>query len=472
MDDFKANSPEADAVRATFRPWEPPAPEAEPDSPPPEASDFAIADGIAQAAQGALRWSVGMDWMAHRVTHWEADDALERFTIARNCCLAAAKRIDNPTLRRSIASARTVNAALSLAKAAPGILTRTDEWDANPLHLNTPQGVFDLATGLRATGEGLHTQVTAVAPARMPTPRWSHFLAEIFAGDLATIEFIQRVFGYCATGSVTEQKLLFFYGTGANGKSVLVDVLRHVIGSYAINFPGEGLMAQKGETHPTIFTSLQGKRLAITSELDEGQGWAESRLKQLTGDSTLTARRMRQDFYEFPLTQKHILVANYKPRLKGDDLALARRMVLVPFTQRFDGTGRDTRLMEKLKSEAPGILQWVIDGAVKWSASGLMVSPAIAQASADYLAEFDDVANWVAECCVTDAQSSAKAAELYASFAEWKKTNGEHPPSQKNFSQRLQRKHPKQHTNVGAVFQGLRLKNAGSYSYREASSGY
>lgn len=346
--------------------------------------------------------------------------------------------------------------------------------------LNTPGGVIDLETGKMISREGLlFTQVTSVAPSEMPTPIWNKFISEVFDGNLEMIEFIQRMGGYSLTGSIKEQKLFFLHGGGANGKSVFLEVLRNLGGKYSHNLPSEALMSTRNEGHPTMFASLHGKRMAISSEIEESAHWAESRIKAMTGDETMTARFMHKDFFTFRVTHKHIIAGNFKPRLKGDDFAIVRRIVLVPFMQKFEGSRRDDKLPEKLKSEYPGILAWFIDGARKWVASGLAIPDSVANASRDYMSENNDIELWVDACCQKQAATSTSSGELYTSFAEFKKRNGENAASSKAFSQRLERLFPKKRTSRGMQFDGLRLKlmnnsdttTTGSNSYSDASRG-
>jgi putative DNA primase/helicase len=222
-------------------------------------------------------------------------------------------------------------------------------------------------------------------------------------------------------------------------------------------------MSSRSEGHPTMFAALQGKRLAISSEIEESAHWAESRIKSMTGDETLTARRMRQDFFTFNITHKHVIAGNFKPRLKGDDFAMVRRMVLVPFTQRFEGARRDKNLPEKLKREYAGILYWFIDGARKWADSGLAIPSVVTEASNEYMAEQNDLELWLAECCEQSPNLRQGVKQLYLSFSAWKQENGEHAPSVKSFSQRLERTHKKVRTRSGIAFEGIKVRLFGDF---------
>ena len=344
----------------------------------PFGSEQALAEAFAAAASNKLRWTPGLDWMVNTGSYWERDEHLTRYTTAKQVCKAAATGLDSGKLAAKICAANTSNALLSLARGSPGIVTPVGEWDKRPMLLNTPSDPIDLETGNRVGRSGLlFTQATRVAPQRIATPAWDKFISEVFGGDLEMVEFIQRMAGYSLTGSIKEQKLFFLHGSGSNGKSVFLDVLRAIGGTYSHNLPSEALMTSKHEGHPTMLASLHGKRLAISSEIEESAHWAESRIKSLTGDETLTARYMRQDFFTFAVTHKHIIAGNFKPRLKGDDYAMVRRLVLVPFAQRFEGARRDSSLPGRLRAEYPGILSWAIDGARKWAAEGLAIPSAV-----------------------------------------------------------------------------------------------
>lgn len=482
------SSPEAQAVQKAFKGrWEPyNGDDGHPDAPdydvPPDPDDVPLPFGseqqlacdFAEKASGKLRWSPGLDWMTNHGTHWERDILLDRFTVAKNICRHAAAANRDKKVKAKICAASTVNAVLTLARSNNGIVTAVNEWDAHPMILNTPDKAIDLETGKPVSRDGLlFMQTTGVAPLYMPTPVWDKFISEIFDNDLEMIEFMQRLAGYCLTGSIKEQKLFFLHGGGANGKSVFLDVLRNISGKYSHNLPSEALMTSRNEGHPTMYASLHGKRLAISSEIEESAHWAESRIKSMTGDETLTARFMHKDFFTFAMTHKHIVAGNSKPRLKGDDFAMVRRMILIPFNQKFEGARRDNNLPDKLKAEYPGILQWAIEGAVKWALSGLSIPEEVLRASREYMSENNDLDLWLADCCTQRSDATTRSSEAYASFQQWKEKQGEHPPSAKSFSQRLERHFPKKATAHGKVFSGLSVKfqaSSGS-SYADASRG-
>jgi putative DNA primase/helicase len=443
----------------------------------PFASEIDLAEQFAAQCDGRYRWTPGIDWMANTGTHWVRDDHLSRYTVAKSLCRTAASGLDKQGFAAKVCSSNTTNAVLSLARSEPNIMTRIEQWDspATVMLLNTQTGVYDLTTGKTVSRDGLlFTQITDIAPAAMQTPVWDKFISEVFAGDVEIIEFIQRMGGYCLTGSTREQKLFFLYGEGSNGKSVFLEVLRAIGGKYSHNLPSEALMTSKHERHPTTFAALQGKRLAISSEIEQTAHWAESKIKSLTGDATMTARYMRGDEFTFDITHKHILAGNSKPRLKGDDFAMVRRMVLIPFTQKFEGLQRDDYLHEKLKAEYAGILHWFIEGARKWASDGLRIPSIIKESTAEYMAQQNDIQLWIEECCTVGGGLSVGSTVAYQSYAAFKSRNGEHAESGKAFSARLEKLYPKAKTMAGMVFKGLALDPSAQQSndYERGSRGF
>lgn len=406
-------------------------------------SEDAMALDFAAMAEARYRWSPGLDWLVDDRIVWTRDTSLTRYTLAREVARSTARQALAETGKesdaRKIATAKTVNAILALAQSDPRLVVPAAAWDADLMVLNTPKGIVDLRTGvLRARGAAEYvTQAARVAPAAGPCPTWLRFLDQVFMGDRDLIEFMRRALGYSLTGDRREQVLFFWYGLGANGKSVLIDLIQWLIGEYALKLPASVLMQSKGERHPTELAQLRGKRLAVSSELDESSFFNESLIKELTGDAVLTARFMRQDFFEFAMTQKHVIVGNFKPRLKGGDPAIARRMLLVPFLASFKGKARDPKMLEKLKAEAPAILHWIVGGAADWARDGLAVPESVRAASADYLADNDDLALWMEECCDIEAGAQCKASDAYASFSAWKKARGEHAPSLTSWGSRI-----------------------------------
>jgi putative DNA primase/helicase len=262
-------------------------------------------------------------------------------------------------------------------------------------------GTIELATGADRPPNPLD-YITKVAGSSLaapgtPHPLWSAFLNRITAGNDALIGFLQRFLGYCMTGHVHEHKLVFLYGTGANGKTVFTDTVAGIFGDYAISAPIEMFLAAKFDRHPTEIARLKGARLVIAQETQKGRAWDEAKIKNLTGGDRLSARFMRGDFFDFRPTHKIMISGNTKPSLRNVDEGIRRRFLLVPFTVRIPPAERDPTLAEKLKAEWPAILRWMVDGCLEWQRVGLVVPTIIREATEEYLAEQDTLAQWVDE---------------------------------------------------------------------------
>ena len=314
----------------------------------------------------------------------------------------------------------------------------SETFDRNNYLLNTSQGVIDLRTGkMLPHSPDLHiTKMTEVAPSVERGEVFTQFLWEITDGDFELMDFLQVSLGACLSGAVESHWLLFWIGTGRNGKNTLGDLVMWIMGDYARKIPATTLMAKEHEAHPTELASLLGVRLAVSSEVEQGAFWQEAKINELTGDGTISARFMRQDFFEFERTHKHLIYGNNRPRLKTVTPALKARIKIVPFKVSFVGR-EDPELPAKLKGEAGYILQWLIDGHIKWLAAGrrLPHCDAVEAESADYFDNQSVVEMWVSERITRvpdDGRAGRgwpKAEALYRDYERWKTDRGEKPLS-------------------------------------------
>jgi len=328
---------------------------------------------------------------------------------------------------------------VSLAESEAPIAATPDAFDRDPWLFNVENGTINLQTGeLRP-----HRQtdmITKIAPvayvADADCPRWDAFLARVLP-DLEVRVVVQRYLGYCLTASVREQVLQFAYGAGANGKSVLLDVMLAIFGDYGLRAAADLVLAKHGETHPTELADLEGRRLVVVSEIEQGKAWAESLIKRITGDTTITARKMRQDFYSFAASHKLVIAANTKPTVRGTDHAIWRRMRLIPFEVTIPPAERDKDLVGKLLEEGPGILAWLVRGCLDWQRDGLGASTAIEVATEEYQHDQDVLGHWIAETCeLGEAQWSATTL-LYENYVAWCKASGRDPWTRDTMRARL-----------------------------------
>jgi P4 family phage/plasmid primase-like protien len=291
--------------------------------------------------------------------------------------------------------------------------------------------------------------------------RWKAFLSQVFCDDAELVEWIKRWCGYMLTGSTREQIFLFFYGVGANGKSVLGDMLRHILGDYARAISPETLTETKrqaGGATPDI-ADLIGARLAMSSETEDGTALAESLVKSLVAGDTMTARRLYSAPIQFTPQFKLMMLGNHKPVIRGNDYGIWRRVRMVPFNRTFRPEERDPGLLDKLKAEAPHIFAWMVEGCLEWQERGLKDVPSIVQqATAEYQEEQDVVGRWITENCILTPMAKTSSGELYQNYKTWCVDNGHRFLNAANLGRRLTERLGKSSKSHGKmVYQGIGL---------------
>jgi putative DNA primase/helicase len=288
---------------------------------------------------------------------------------------------------------------------------------------------------------------------------WSKFLDRVTDKNKDLQAYLARVSGYALTGITNEHQMWFLFGSGRNGKGVFMNTVANILGDYHRTAAIETFTVTNTEAHPTELAMLRGARLVTATETEEGRRWAESRLKTITGGDKISARFMRQDFFEFYPQFKLIISGNHKPGLRSVDEAIRARINLVPFSVLIPKDKRDPHLTEKLKAEWPGILAWMIKGCKEWQRNDLSAPSVVTNATAEYLDNEDTVSQWIDDKCDVDKQHWAPFTKLFKSWKEWADNHGEFVISVRRFRERLD---AMGHTSVKVKEvrgrQGLRLK--------------
>lgn len=372
---------------------------------------------------------------------------------------------------RKSQTARVVDAAVRLLSDQDEVRVPLAAVDSDPMlaGLNNAQAVIDLATGkVRLAGPSdFVTKCLRVSKIgeTIKATRWLQFLVQVFGDDKELIDWLHRWCGYLLTGSTQEQIMLFCYGHGANGKSIFAETLRHVLGDYGRSVPVESLCDSKrnaGGATPDL-ADLIGCRLAMSSETEDGQALAESLVKSLVAGDTISARPLYGRPVQFVPAFKLLMLGNHRPVIRGTDNGIWRRIRLLPFSRTFEPDERDPALLDKLKTEAPHILAWMVEGCLQWQRRGLADVPTvIAAQTKDYREEQDLVGQWLAER--VDSGSAAAGCKcpsklLYKDYCEWAVAYGLRLCSAIAHGRRLrERGFVCERKSSGPEFQGIALK--------------
>ena len=410
-------------------------------------------------------WGKWLVWDGQR---WRTEDTLAATDLIRSVCRQTAVRADNPKVAAKLASASTVGGVERLARADRRHAAITDEWDADPWLLNTPGGVVDLKTGRKRANDRADrmTKITT-ATSGGDCPQWMAFLSDIAGGDVDLQAYLQRMVGYCLTGVTSAHALFFLYGTGANGKSVFANVISTILGDYAATASMDTFVETRGDRHPTDLAGLRGARFVTAIETEQGRRLNESKVKAITGGDKISARFMRQDFFEYTPQFKPVIVGNHKPAIRNIDEAMKRRMHMIPFTVTIPPERRDSRLTEKLLAERDGILAWAVAGCLAWQREGLKPPASVVSATEEYFEAEDALGRWLDERCVRAPNAKSLTAELFADWKQWAEAAGEFIGAQRRFSDLLITRGIEKWRNGMGVrgFQGIGLKHPPAPAY-------
>jgi putative DNA primase/helicase len=268
--------------------------------------------------------------------------------------------------------------------------------DARELLIGTPSGVFSIEKKkvIRPKLGTYITQSTSVGvDFEEDCPRWKKFLKEIFEGDTESIRFVQRWCGYLLTGSVKEQALLVLHGPGGNGKSVLINTVATIMGTYHKEAASETFVDSKTPKHETAMAHIAGARFVTSGETDQDGGWNEATMKRAVSGDWVTARFLYKNPFTYRPTYKIWIGTNHLPRLKSVGHAMRRRLHILRLN--FVPKKPDPDLEKKLAEEHAAILAWMVEGARSWIDRGLDPPTSVQSATDDYFDEEDILGMWL-----------------------------------------------------------------------------
>ena len=406
---------------------------------------------VAQHGENFRHLAKSGTWLNYDGTRWTEDVTGEvvrraKETVAQLYAEAAGQ--EDEEKRKTLAkhalrseSAQKINAMVKLGESELGIAVRHEDFDRDAYLFNVQNGTLDLKTGMLGPHrrEDMITRLAPVAHDPSATcPTFDAFLTRIFDGNMDLIRFLQRAAGYSLAAVTVEQVLFILWGGGANGKTTLLNALFEMMGDYATSAAPDVFLAHRKDTHPTAIADLEGRRLVGAVEVDEGSRLAENLVKQLTGGDRAKGRKMRQDFQEFIPQFKLFLACNHKPVIRGNDLAIWRRIRLIPFTVTIPPEEQDRNLPDKLRAELTGILRWAVEGCLSWQKEGLGTPPDVTRATDSYRAEMDLLANFIADECVVSPTAHAGKEDLYGAFKKWAEENHEPVLTKRMIGMRLE----------------------------------
>ncbi|MGI8924873.1 MAG: DNA primase family protein [Fimbriimonadales bacterium] len=358
-------------------------------------------------------------------------------------------------------SAASLAHMLSLAESIGGMHALPDEFNRDDFLLGVPGGVLDLRTGEIRDGEpgDMITKQLAHLPAD-DAGEFPAFVRDIMDGSEELERFLQKSIGYSLTGCRGEQIMYLLYGKGSNGKNCFIDAICAAFGDYARESSMDTWLVTREADKRTQIVGLVGARMVLASEADEGRRLSESLIKSITGDTVMVARHLHCDDFVFTPKLKLWFTTNHLPRIKGQDHAIWRRIVEIPFNRTYP---IDPEFKERIMGMGPQILRWAVDGCLLWQKEGLRPFPAAVTRAVEQYKEAEDIlTDWMDDCLVIDKSATSTVGELHSSYRDWAAASGENGMSETRLGRLLdERGYTKSRDEKARRCRiGLRLKGA------------
>lgn len=331
-----------------------------------------------------------------------------------------------------------------LTAASKYVVIDPDDVDADPWLLGTQNGVLNLETGEHTTTPDKSLYITKSAGVEWhegaECPEWTEFIRWATGGDDELARYLQKIAGLALLGKQVVQAFWVLEGIGGNGKTTFIEALHRLLGDYSVATDVKTFLRQPAGTIRNDLARLQGVRLVITSEPDEGAQFDVETMKKAVGGDKLTGRFLHQEYFDFTPQFVLLMAANSAPAITDVGHGIWRRAKRIPFRQRLPEAQQRERYWDYLiDAEGPGILNWALDGLHAYLEEGLNDPEAVAQSSQQYRFTEDRLWRFLDECVeITDnADDTCPKALLYEVFCNWCRNNGERPWSAKVLTKRL-----------------------------------
>lgn len=426
-----------------------------------------------------MRYVHGWGWLVYDGRRWLRDTVGAVMRFAKATVEAMVQSLQEaPVMDKTAAkefaahafksgSAGKLEAMIRLAESEPDVARRVEDFDQFPWLLCCRNGLVDTTAGqLIPHDPALNiTQLVNIEyHPEAQSPRWQQFLEEVFLGDQSMVRHIQLAIGYTLTGETSEEQLFFCYGDGANGKSTLLETIRHLMGDYALHMPFEAFLNNGKINIGNAFANLPGKRFVTATEAGETKAFNEAMLKAATGKDTITGEHKYQPSFNFKPQAKFWLASNHKPGIRGNDEGIWRRIALVPMLADIPDAKRDPRLSKNLEDELQGILAWAIRGSIDWWRTRPIKSKApkaMQDALEEYRTDNDSFGRFMAETYEYDRDQFTSAGSILQQQMAWAKKNNEFPLNNRTLGERLRKWRNsglrKKRVGAGVEWHGLRL---------------
>jgi putative DNA primase/helicase len=340
-----------------------------------------------------------------------------------------------------------------------------EQFDRKPRLLAVQNGTIDLTTGqLRESLASDYISRMCKTPyfPEQDCPQFKQFILDIANGSKELETHILMILAYCLTGLSTEQKVYIFYGLGANGKSVLLEIIRETLGGELVVHADSKTLVKNGRSIREDIARFAGARLATCSEIGNQDTLDEPLIKGLSGGDKMVSRRLYQNSQEFQNSAKIIIATNILPNIEATDHGIERRLEVIPFTQTFTGDRMDKDIMAKLLKEKEGILALLVDHAKTYFEKGEMIAPKeVVEATDNYIKSGNSVKCFLKECVeeTSDGGSELTLQGMYQAYVDYCPQNGQKTSSLHDFS-RLMKLLGKEQRKSGSCryWRGLKLQ--------------
>lgn len=449
-----------------------------------EATELGNSERMLDLHKASIRYNPAFGFVTWNMTRWQIDseltvlgwskgvvysmfrDVKELTQMAADTSGDESKERAKEAMRllawaRKSSTDQKVKAVMSLIRSE--VATDPSVFDSKPMLFNCQTGTIDLTTGqLREhRREDYLTQISPITyDPGAECPTFDAFIDQIMCERDALVDYLRRVLGYAMTGEVREQEWYLLVGEGGNGKGTLMELVSYILGDYAHVMEPEAITLtnnHRDENAPSpARAALKGKRFVKVTETKQGAKLDAAEIKRQSGGDELSGRFMRKDIFRFMPTHKLFIYTNHAPGSHETTHAFWRRVRYIPFD--FIATEPDTGLLDRLKAEAPGVLNWLIRGCLEWQKDGLQPPDTVLQATETYKREMNPAQRFIDECCVRDEGRDTPSAALWQEYETWCAEEGETVGSKKSFGETLTRNGYERRKSSVIVWRNIRTR--------------